>query len=81
VPTTTVRITQETSRTLRELATATGRSMQDVLADAVETYSRRVLLDRTNAAFAALRADTREWQAELEERRAWEATLGDDLEE
>ena len=55
--------------------------MQDVLADAVETYSRRVLLDRTNAAFAALRADTREWQAELEERRAWEATLGDDLEE
>lgn len=81
MPTTTVRITHETSRTLHELAATTGRSKQDVLADAVDAYSRRLLLDRTNAAFAALRADPREWRAELDERRAWEATLGDDLEE
>jgi predicted transcriptional regulator len=77
---TTVRITRDTSDTLSELAATTGRSKQDVLAAAVEAYSRELLLDRTNAAYAALRADPTGWAAELEERSEWEATLGDDLE-
>jgi predicted transcriptional regulator len=80
LPSTTVRITLDTSETLSELAEATGRSKQDVLAAAVEAYSRQLLLDRTNAAYAALRADPTCWEAELEDRARWEATLGDDLE-
>src|SRR5437588_11584295 len=55
--TTTVRITQDTSQTLRDLAATTGQSMQDVLAQAVEAYSRQLLLDEVNHAYAALRAD------------------------
>lgn len=78
--TTTVRITQDTSQTLRDLAATTGRSMQDVLAQAVEAYSRKLLLDEVNEAYAALRADPKSWRQELEERAAWEATLLDDLE-
>ena len=80
MPSTTVRITRDTSDTLSELAEVTGRSKQDVIAAAVEAYSRQLLLDRTNAAYASLRADPTGWEAELEDRARWEATLGDDLE-
>lgn len=77
--TTTVRITHETATTLRELSRSTGLPMQKLLGQAVEAYARRLLLDETNAAFAALRADERAWRQELEERAAWEATLADGL--
>jgi len=80
VASTTVRITLQTSEALRELAASTGRSMQDVLAAAVEAYSRQLLLDQTNEAYAALRARQELWGEELEERAAWEATLADNLE-
>ncbi len=78
--TTTVRIKLETSETLRDLAATTGRSMQEVLADAVEAYSRQLLLERANTAYADLRANPELWAEELAEREAWEAALGDDLE-
>jgi hypothetical protein len=81
VPSTTVRIKLDTSKTLRELAAETGRSMTDVLADAVDAYARQVLLDRTNVAYAALRSDEGSWAEELEEREAWETTLGDGLDD
>jgi predicted transcriptional regulator len=77
----TVRITRDTSNTLSELAAATGRSKQDVLAAAVDAYSRQLLLDQTNAAYAALRADREGWDGELAERTAWEATLGDGMDD
>ena len=79
--TTTVRIRQETSDALRVLAAETGRSVQDVAADAVEAYSRELLLEQANAAYAALRADPAAWRDEIEERSAWEVTLADDLED
>ena len=78
---TTVRITLHTCETLRVLAASTGRSMQDVLAAAVEAYSRQLLLDRTNEGYAALRASPDAWREELEERTAWEATLADNQEQ
>ena len=56
---TTVRIQESTHATLRELAAASGRSLQDVLAEAVELYRRKQLLDETNAAYARLRASRR----------------------
>ena len=73
---TTVRIQESTHATLRELAAASGRSLQDVLAEAVDLYRRKQLLDETNAAYARLRASSPAWE-ELAERRAWEATLTD----
>jgi hypothetical protein len=54
--------------------------MQDVLAAAVDAYSRQLLLDRTNEGYAALRASPERWSEELDERAAWETTLADNLE-
>lgn len=54
--------------------------MSDV-AKAVEEYKRYLLIERTNEAFAALRAQPERWAEELEERRLWNATLNDSLEE
>ncbi|MEW6367884.1 MAG: toxin-antitoxin system protein [Acidobacteriota bacterium] len=81
MPAATVRISDETRKTLRKLAARKGVSMQAMLGEAVEEYRRRRFLDEANAAFAALRANCRAWEAELEERRAWDNTLDDGKEE
>ena len=76
----TVRIADETHARLRELAASSGRPMQEILAEAVDAYARMRLLEETNAAYAALRADPGGWREELAERQAWEATLADNPE-
>lgn len=78
--TTTIRVSTQTRETLHELAEASGVSMQKVLDKALETYRRQQLLEQANSAYAALRDDKVAW-AEIErERREWDATLGDGLE-
>lgn len=77
----TVRIRPETHEKLQRLANETGQSMLVVLDQAVESLRRQRLLQETNRAFAALRSDPKAWQAELEEREQWDATLRDDLED
>jgi len=57
----------------------TGRKMQEILGEAVELYRRKLLLDKANAAFAALKADSQAWKEEQEERAAWDVTLLDGL--
>ena len=37
-------------------------------------------MDEANAAYARLQGDHKAWKEELNERRAWEATLNDGLE-
>jgi hypothetical protein len=76
-----VRITEETHAVVRELAEASGRSMQEVLAEAVGALRRSTLLEKTNDAYARLRDDPRRWAEEIAERTAWEATLADGIEE
>ena len=76
----TVRIKPETHAKLKAISEATGRSMPEVLDQAVEVLRRQRLLDATNEAFAALKSDPKAWKAEQAERAAWEATLSDGLE-
>ena len=78
--TATVRVTDETRMTIQRLARESGQSMQSLIAKAVEEYKRHLLLQRTNEAYAALRAQPDRWADEQEERREWDATLTDDLE-
>ncbi len=54
--------------------------MQSVIDQAIEDLRRRRLLDATNSAFSALKADNAAWQEESEERRLWENTLADGVE-
>ena len=77
----TVRISPETREIVQRIAQESNESMQSVIAKAVEEYKRYLLIARTNEAFAALRAQPRQWAEELEERHLWNATLNDDLEE
>ncbi len=76
----TIRISPETREKLRKLASQTGESVQATLEKAVEIYRRKCFLERTNAAFAALRKDAATWEAEQEERAAWNFTPIGDLE-
>lgn len=78
--TVTVRIRKDTHRSLRQLATHTGRSLPEVLEEAVENLRRQSFLQGLAADFAALRDEPEAWQDELEERAAWNGTLRDDLE-
>lgn len=54
--------------------------MQEVLEEALELYRRKQLLEATNAAYAALRAEPDTWDELEAERKAWDATLADGLE-
>lgn len=73
----TVRIGEESHKALREIGARTGKSMQAVLAKAIEEFRRQTFLENANAAFAALRKDHKGWRREQEERAAWNATLSD----
>ena len=77
----TVRIHEDTHRSLKEMARQTGEAMADILANALEEYRRQSFLRGLAEDFAALRGDSEAWAEELRERQAWDATLGDDLEE
>lgn len=75
----TVRIKPDTHAKLRDIAKSTGKSMPEILDEAVEVLRRIRLLDETSRAFASLRSDPKAWRTELAERELWEATLSDDL--
>ena len=78
--TTTVRISEQTRAALRQLAAHTGEPMLEILAQAVEAYRRRRILDLANERYAMLRADPAGWEDERAERQQWENTLADGLE-
>src|SRR5262249_32631112 len=72
-------ISEATRRILQELAEQTGQSVQDILDRAGEDYRRKGFFQSLAADYAALRADPREWEEELAERKLWEGTLMDGL--
>ena len=75
----TVRIRAQGHARLKQLAQRCGQSMAEVLEKAIASYERRVFLEGLNQDFAALRANTTAWKAELAERAQWETTSGDGL--
>jgi len=79
--TTTLRVDMATRSELQELVEMTGESMRELLAQAVRDYRRRRFLEQVNRDFERLRADPEAWAEELEERRLFENTLMDGLED
>jgi hypothetical protein len=77
----TVPISEASHKILLEMASRAGEPIGNIADKAIEEYRRQRLLDEANAAYSALRADTNAWQEELAERQAWDATLGDGLED
>ena len=70
----TVRIRPDTHAKLKQLAERSGRSMPELLEEAVEAYRRETFLEGANRAFAALRSDAEAWSQEQAERAEWEGT-------
>ena len=79
--TTTVRVSRRLRDSLRGLSDSSGQTMQEVLEEALELYRRKQLLEETNAAYAALRAEPDAWNDLESERESWDTTLADGLEE
>lgn len=76
---TTVRVSTATRDLLRRLADRERAPMQAVLERAIEEYRRRHFLEEVNRAYASLRSDERAWADLVDERGAWDVTLGDGL--
>ena len=76
-----VRIQPATYDKLKQLAQRAGKSMPGVLADAVDELYRKQFLDECNRAYARLKADPKSWKQELAERKTWDKTLADGLED
>ena len=49
--------------------------------NAIERYRREKFLEDANTAYAVLKEDPRKWRDEIAERKLWENTLGDGLDE
>ena len=78
---TTVRIAESSKSALEEIADRIGATQIEVLAEAIEEYRRKVILDAVNKSFATLRENEKvrkEYEEELED---WDGTLADGLEE
>lgn len=75
-----VRVSSQSYQLLKSLARDFGQSMQSVIDEALEDLRRRKMLEATNAAFSALKADKKAWKEELKERELWENTLADGVE-
>lgn len=76
-----VRIGKKTHEFLRDLGARRGVPMTQLVEEAVERLWREDLLRRGNEDYARLRADSEAWAEELAERRLWECTLMDGLED
>jgi hypothetical protein len=77
----TVRIKPETHAKLKELAELEGEPIPEILDKAIEAYRRQKFLEEVNRSFAKLRGDEKAWAQEQAERREWDATLADGLED
>ena len=68
-------------RALRALASENDESMTEILDKAIEAYRRQQFLAGLNSDFAALRSKPAAWEEEQTERRKWDVTLSDGLED
>jgi predicted DNA-binding protein len=76
-----VRISSTSYQILKTLSKDKGQSMQSVIDEAIEDLRRNKLLEETNLAFSALKANKTAWKEEVRERELWENTLSDGVEE
>ena len=77
--TTTVRVNESTRDVLTRLSRERGISTAELLDELVSRREQDALLEQMNDAYARQREDPAAWEAERDERDAWERTLLDGL--
>ena len=75
----TVRIQKKDRAILKQIAAKKKESMQEVLHEAIEQYRRQIILHQANIAFALM--NPADWKEELKERKLWDNTLLDGLDD
>jgi mRNA-degrading endonuclease RelE of RelBE toxin-antitoxin system len=75
----TVRISPTAHRNLTRMARETNSSLQEMLDQSIENQRRRLLLERTNRAYAKLRENKKAWKQWRAELREFDATLTDGM--
>ena len=76
----TIRVSRSTHANLRTLAAETGKTMAQIVDEAIESYRRSRFWAEYDAAYTALRADPAVWDEYQREIQAWDTTLADGLE-
>lgn len=74
-----MRISEQTSKNLAQLAKVTGKSKQAILEKVLEVFTREQFLKVANEAYAKQKKDKKSWQQEQEELHEWDITLYDGL--
>jgi predicted transcriptional regulator len=76
---TTIRISTKTHFLLQEMAREENQPIQKLVERMLAEYRKKRYWEKANTAYKKLKEDPEAWREELEERKAWEATLSDDL--
>lgn len=76
-----IRISESAFEKLRQLELESGDSKQTIIENVLERLMRENLLKKGNEAYEELRRNPEAWQNELEERKIWEQTDNDGLED
>ena len=77
--TSSVDVTDGTHRVLQVLSQQTGKSIPEILDNAVEEYRRKIFFEGVDRDYTALKADPEAWSREVQERQLLDNTLMDGL--
>ncbi len=68
-----IRIGSEAHEMLKAMSLEQDRSLTDLAEQAISDLRRRLMLEKTNEAYATLRQDKDAWEHEQTESKLWEA--------
>ncbi len=73
MPSVNIRIGAASRDALKAISREDGCSIHQAADRAVEVYRRQRMLEQTNRAYSALKADPKAWAEELDEHATWDA--------
>ncbi|MEI8390153.1 MAG: hypothetical protein WCG23_09765 [bacterium] len=78
--TTTIRVKRKTYNGLKIIADQENSTMQDALDKLLEEHETKKFFEELNQSVTNLKSNSEAWIEELNERKEWEETLADGLE-
>lgn len=75
-----VRVSESTHKTLQALSSKEGKTMQDIIDNAIEDYRRKNFLEGLSQDFQVLQKDPELSKEHEEEMALWDNTIEDGLE-
>jgi predicted transcriptional regulator len=75
--TTTIKVSTTTRDRIKIISQRTHQSAEGVILDALDELDRKLFWDEYDAASSAIAVDPRSATEEIEDRKAWDATLTD----